>query len=221
MAPRIYAITSRSATLALGVALSGCGASAPPVEAAREGSYLQWVQSQADASSEAEPAPPSAPSREPRQDPNPSTDQELFCSRDRFRPRIPADGGVAFGAGNDGQAPMSLAEADARLDAGLAAWARANGIQRPTRIAGSPPTYTKEAFKAGVHGDFVAKCTIAEDGSLENCCVVRGLPFMNQALIRSLYTWRYTPVTFEGHPVKVDYVITIHLKPPNEAKPPP
>jgi protein TonB len=61
----------------------------------------------------------------------------------------------------------------------------------------------------------IVKCVITTEGKLENCRIIKPLPHMEQAVLDSLYSRRYTPVTFQGRPVSVDYVFNIRLKIPN------
>jgi TonB family protein len=158
----------------------------PPVETAREGSYLQWVQSQADASTDAEPtqAAAAAPA----------------CPRHPIPP-FP-EGGLA-----------QLASATG--DGGFVG----PPIERPKRVGGQPPVYTLEAMKQRVQGTFIAKCVITEQGDLTECCVVKGLPYMDEAVLAALKTWKYTPVMFQGQPARVNYTLTVHLLPPDPNKP--
>lgn len=87
------------------------------------------------------------------------------------------------------------------------------GMSRPTRLKGRDPEFTREALEARVSGRMIVKCTINIDGSLENCRIIKPLPHMEQAVLAALKTWKMTPVTFQGRPVRVDYVINIQLVP--------
>ena len=57
----------------------------------------------------------------------------------------------------------------------------------------------------------LTKCVITTSGSLRNCRIVKGAPMMDQAVLRALSQWRYTPVIYQGKPVDVEYVIPIRL----------
>ena len=62
-----------------------------------------------------------------------------------------------------------------------------------------------------VSGVALAKCVINLDGSLSDCKIMKGLPYMDQAILESLKGWRYTPVMYQGHPQRVEMVIPIRL----------
>lgn len=86
------------------------------------------------------------------------------------------------------------------------------GMTRPEQTHGRAPQYTREAREARVEGLMLVKCVITVEGKLENCRIVKPLPFMEQAVLDALKTWKFKPITFQGRPVNVDYVIPVRLK---------
>ncbi len=88
------------------------------------------------------------------------------------------------------------------------------GMTRPTMISGGSPAYTREALAAKVEGTVVAKCVITASGAVTNCKIVKGLPFLDEAVIASLQARRYTPAMHQGKPVSVYYPFTIKMKLP-------
>lgn len=70
--------------------------------------------------------------------------------------------------------------------------------------------YTSDAARAHVSGVIIAKCTITREGDVQNCRIIRGLPFMDEAVMESLTSRHYRPVTFQGRNVSVSY--TFHIK---------
>ena len=89
------------------------------------------------------------------------------------------------------------------------------GMTRPVRLSGEDPSYTREAREAGVEGMLVVRCTITSEGRLEDCRVIKGLPHMDAEVLRALSTHRYSPVTFQGRPVRVGYVFNVRLRLPD------
>lgn len=85
------------------------------------------------------------------------------------------------------------------------------GMTRPVQLEAPAPAYTPDALRARVEGSIIAKCVITVDGTLENCRILKPLPFMEQSVLSALATWRYKPVTYEGRAVPVDYVFNIRL----------
>lgn len=79
------------------------------------------------------------------------------------------------------------------------------GMTQPRRIAGSDPSYSREALQARIEGKVIAKCVIAVDGTLRNCSIIKGLPYLDQTVLQALAAQRYTPVLFQGRPTAVSY----------------
>jgi protein TonB len=77
---------------------------------------------------------------------------------------------------------------------------------------GPTPGYTREAREARVEGTVLVKCVITTSGALRDCHVIKSLPFLEQTVLEALAQQRYTPVTFQGRPVDVEYVIPFRFK---------
>jgi len=90
----------------------------------------------------------------------------------------------------------------------------ASGMTRPEQISGNPIIYPREAIAARIEGVVTAKCVINMEGKVQNCQLLKSLPFMDNAVLNSLSSRLYKPATFEGRPVSVEYVFTIRLIPP-------
>jgi TonB family protein len=87
-------------------------------------------------------------------------------------------------------------------------------MTRPTLISGGELSYPREAMVAGVSGTIIAKCTISVEGALRNCRIIKGLPFLDKAALDVLATRRYSPVTYQGKAVSVEYVFNLKVAPP-------
>jgi len=81
----------------------------------------------------------------------------------------------------------------------------------PAMISGPQPEYTQEAIERGVQGQMTVRCVIGHDGSVRNCRVLKGLPFMNASVIEALERRRYQPATTHGKPVDVYYTFNLRL----------
>ena len=88
------------------------------------------------------------------------------------------------------------------------------GMTRPVAIAPPTPAYTREAREAHAGGTVIAKCVVTTSGSLTGCRIVKGVPFMDEAVLSALRQARYQPATYQGQPVAVDYAITLKLVAP-------
>jgi protein TonB len=85
------------------------------------------------------------------------------------------------------------------------------GMTRPEKIEGEPPQYTREALTAQVQGTMLVKCVITTEGKLQNCRIIKPVPYMDKAVLDVLSHWRYKPVHYQGKAVAVDYLIQIKL----------
>lgn len=86
-----------------------------------------------------------------------------------------------------------------------------DGMARPVALSAPSVTYTREARQARVEGTVLARCVITTSGSLTGCRIVKGLPYMDAAVLSALASSRYRPITYEGRPVNVDYVFSLKL----------
>ena len=85
----------------------------------------------------------------------------------------------------------------------------------PAMISGPEPEYTQEAVERGVQGQMTVRCVVAQDGSVRNCRVLKGLPFMNGSVVEALERRRYHPATRQGKPVDVFYTFNLRLALPH------
>lgn len=90
----------------------------------------------------------------------------------------------------------------------------APGMTRPEQISGNPIIYPREAIAARIEGVVTAKCVITVEGKVQNCHLLKSLPYMDSAVLSNLSSRLYKPATFEGRPVSVEYIFTIRLIPP-------
>jgi protein TonB len=57
----------------------------------------------------------------------------------------------------------------------------------------------------------IVRCVIELDGKLQDCKIIKGLPYMDSAVLDALSTHTYTPVTFQGRPQRVNYTFNIKM----------
>ena len=88
-------------------------------------------------------------------------------------------------------------------------------MTRPTLLSGEPLIFPREAQLAHVAGAIIARCTITTEGALRSCRIIKGLPFLDQPILDSLATRRYTPVLAQGKPVSVQYVFNLKVETPS------
>jgi len=64
------------------------------------------------------------------------------------------------------------------------------------------------------HGLVLVRCVVTVVGAVRNCQVVKGLPFMDEAVVRALEQRRYTPATLAGRAVHVRCTFKVRLELP-------
>lgn len=84
----------------------------------------------------------------------------------------------------------------------------------PVKLSGPDPRYTPDALAREIEGAMAVKCVVTVDGAVRDCRVVRGLPFMDGAVVEALERRRYRPATLAGVPVEVDYTFRITMRLP-------
>jgi periplasmic protein TonB len=85
----------------------------------------------------------------------------------------------------------------------------------PQLISGPPLEYTQQALEREVEGTMLVKCLVRIDGSVQNCRVLKSVPFMDRAVVSVLERRRYKPATQGGQPLDmIEYTFTIKLKLP-------
>ena len=89
-----------------------------------------------------------------------------------------------------------------------------SAMERPRKIAGRDPEFSREALANRVEGLMIVRCIIELDGTLKDCKVIKNLPYMEEAVLSALATHRYTPGMLDGKPVRVHYTFNIKLVAP-------
>ncbi len=84
----------------------------------------------------------------------------------------------------------------------------------PSMVSGPDPEYTPDAVERGIEGSMQVRCVITADGQVRSCKVLKGLPFMNGAIVGALERRKYQPALAQGKPVDVYYTFNIRLKLP-------
>jgi protein TonB len=175
------------------------------------------------------PPPPPARSSARRPDPKPHTKPTLKppTAIPQTPPEAaepvdePVEGGVEGGEEGGVEGGMFGGVADGVLkgvlnSSGTDVLDFGKGMTRPEpqNREACRPQYTREALANRVEGLMIVKCVIDTDGTTENCRVIKPLPHMEQEVLDAVRRCRYSPVTYQGRPVKVDYVFNIRLQMP-------
>ncbi|MDC0708248.1 energy transducer TonB [Stigmatella sp. ncwal1] len=147
------------------------------------------------------PTPPENTAAEPPTEAPPANDLPYVEGSD---PEGVDQGGVA------GALPLPFMGNGSSQGSGEDVLPFGTGMTPPQLLSGDPLDYTREAREARVRGLLIARCTITREGAVTGCRVIKGLPFMDDAVVTALTSRRYRPVHYQGRPVSVAY--TFHVK---------
>src|SRR6266404_8270666 len=86
----------------------------------------------------------------------------------------------------------------------------------PTMVAGPSPEYSQDAVERGIEGTMQVRCVVTVSGTVRNCKVIKGLPYMDRPVVDALQARKYKPAMAQGRPVDVFYTFTIKLKLPQQ-----
>lgn len=117
-------------------------------------------------------------------------------------------GGGGDGPGGNSTGPQGFGSAPT----GPVAWSAE--MTPPRVISGPDPRYTAQAQEHEIEGTMLVRCIVGVDGSVRDCRVTRGLPFMDRAVVEAVQRRRYSPALLAGQPVEVDYTFKIELRLP-------
>ncbi len=62
-----------------------------------------------------------------------------------------------------------------------------------------------------VEGTVVVECTIDVTGRVSKARVLKGVPLLNEAVIKAVKQWVYTPTLLNGVPVPVVMTVTVRF----------
>lgn len=82
-------------------------------------------------------------------------------------------------------------------------------MTRPERMCGRLPQFNQLSLDRRSQGLLIIRCEISEDGYVEDCSVVKALEYHTEVAVDALYSQRYKPATFNGVPIRVDYVFNV------------
>ena len=84
-------------------------------------------------------------------------------------------------------------------------------ISFPTKVFDVAPVYPPEAEAAGVQGLVILQAIIDTSGQVTDVEVLRSVPLLDDAAIRAVQRWWYSPTLVNGVPVSVIVTITVNF----------
>jgi protein TonB len=85
-------------------------------------------------------------------------------------------------------------------------------IREPRKLVHVAPEYPEMAQRARVQGMVILEATLDVKGNVSSLRVMRSQPLLEEAAIRAVKQWRYTPTLLNGVPVPVLMTITVNFQ---------
>lgn len=82
-------------------------------------------------------------------------------------------------------------------------------VKPPDRLTYSRPEYPAIAISARVSGSVIIEAIIGTDGLVRDAKVLRSIPLLDEAALKAVRQWRYTPTLLNGMPVAVIMTVTV------------
>ena len=82
-------------------------------------------------------------------------------------------------------------------------------VKPPDRLVGVRPDYPPMAIAARVSGSVIIEAVIGTDGLVLDAKVLRSIPLLDDAALRAVRQWRYSPTLLNGVPVAVIMTVTV------------
>jgi protein TonB len=84
-------------------------------------------------------------------------------------------------------------------------------MQAPLKIVDVAPRYPPLAQAAHVEGVVILEAVIDADGSVTSVKVLRSIPLLDDAAVRAVRAWRFTPARLNGQAVPVVMTVTVNF----------
>lgn len=85
------------------------------------------------------------------------------------------------------------------------------GLKPPTKIKDVKPAYPPEAQAARVQGVVIVEAIIDADGKVADSRILRSIPLLNDAALRAVQEWEFTPTLLNGMPQSVVMTVTVNF----------
>jgi periplasmic protein TonB len=82
-------------------------------------------------------------------------------------------------------------------------------IRPPTRVLYVEPVYPHIALAARKEGTVILQAVIDENGSVREVKVLRSIQLLDDAAVRAVSQWKFTPTLLNGVPVPVVMTVTV------------
>jgi periplasmic protein TonB len=85
----------------------------------------------------------------------------------------------------------------------------------PRLLLGPEPRYPQAALLRQLGGTVVVRCTVTDQGSVQDCQVVKSVPLLDEAALQAVQGRHYAPALYEGRPVSVWMYLPVRFVSPS------
>jgi TonB family protein len=86
------------------------------------------------------------------------------------------------------------------------------GIKAPAKIKDVRPVYPPIAQAARVQGVVIVEAVIDADGRVADSRILRSIPLLDEAALRAVQEWEFTPTLLNGMPHSVVMTVTVNFR---------
>jgi protein TonB len=92
------------------------------------------------------------------------------------------------------------------------------GVTPPRLVEKNAPEYPAAAQRSKVEGEVVLQCIIGTKGEVRVEKVLKSHPYLEDAAVRAVKTWRYEPAIYKGRPQSVILIVRLNFTMPKQAR---
>jgi periplasmic protein TonB len=85
------------------------------------------------------------------------------------------------------------------------------GIREPKKLVHVTPEYPEIARRARIDGTVILEAVLDVTGRVDRVRILRSVPLLDDAAVKAVSQWRYTPTELNGVPVPVLMTITVQF----------
>jgi TonB family protein len=74
------------------------------------------------------------------------------------------------------------------------------------------PEYPAAARQFRLSGEVVIELTVGVDGKVENVAITKGYPILNDAVVRAVKKWSFSPYMVDGHPRRLKSTLSFNFQ---------
>lgn len=86
---------------------------------------------------------------------------------------------------------------------------RIGAMKPPTKLKNVDPVYPQEAMAAKPAGTVILEAIVDGSGRVADTRIVKGIPGLDDAAVRAVSQWEFTPTLLNGEPTAIIMTVTV------------